>query len=62
MATRNKQIDRIHERLNDIFTDIQEIAVFDDRSIEKRQCAILNLIEVRRGMEAMGLTHTGGSS
>ena len=51
------QICQLHEKLNDVFKDLHDIQVMDEKSREAKQDAILSLIAMRRTMERMGLHH-----
>jgi len=56
MAEKEK-IHLLHEKLNDVFMDMNAIQVMDERSREAKQDAILSLVSMRKTLESMGLHH-----
>lgn len=54
---KQSNIKQLHEKLNDIFMDLHDIEVSDERSREAKQDAILSLISMRKTLEHMGLHH-----
>jgi len=54
---KQSNIKQLHEKMNDIFMDLHDIEVSDERSREAKQAAILSLISMRKTLEHMGLHH-----
>jgi len=52
-----EKVHLLHEKLNDVFMDMNDIQVMDERSREAKQDAILSLITMRKTLESMGLHH-----
>ena len=54
---KQSDIKQLHENMNDIFMDLHNIEISDERSREAKQDAILSLISMRKTLEHMGLYH-----
>jgi hypothetical protein len=52
-----EKVHLLHEKLNDVFMDMNDIQVMDERSRDAKQDAILSLIIMRKTLESMGLHH-----
>ncbi len=57
MMEKQAQIDQIHEGLNDIYMDLHDISVIDEKSREAKQKALVTLIRMRKIMDANGMAH-----
>ena len=52
-----EQVKKLHELINDVFSDIVEVKVSDDDSRKRREKAIFGVIGLRRHVDDMGLRH-----
>ena len=57
-SSRQTQIDQVHETVNNIFMDIQQIRVTSPDSRDAKQAAILDTIVLRKTLDNMGLKHS----
>ncbi len=51
------QVVKMHELINDIWSEVMEVKVSDEWSRDRREKAIFALGDLRRHVDSMGLRH-----